>query len=169
MVWEVYTGVWGQGAAPIGPPLLKMNQSPTGCMLTCWFSSSLHYNTHTHSRWGQTPLSLQWIHTDPDHDPAAESADFGRAAGALTSSGMCTLAWKTYQFTQLSPSPEKAILLGVPEARSTHTVRISQLFDYSGKSLWKIDSVNARLVAGPRIHYHNISLQVESDACCGRW
>lgn len=54
-----------------------------------------------------------------------------------------------YQFTQLSTSPEKAILLVVPEAPSTRRVRISQLFDYSGKYLCKIDSVNAWLVAGP--------------------
>ena len=30
VIWEVYTGVSGQGGAPIGPsPLLKMTKSPT--------------------------------------------------------------------------------------------------------------------------------------------
>ena len=120
------------------------------CMLTRWFSSSLHNNPHAQSSWARTPLLLQYIHTctvGPLTRITTRLLSWW--TGAHSSSSMCTLAWKTYQFTQLAPWPEKAILLGVPEARSTHTVRISQLFDYSGKSLWKIDSVNARPVAGP--------------------
>lgn len=106
--------------------------------------------TQQQSSWGRTPLSLQYIHTcsGPLTQIATRLLSWWTGARS-SSSSMCTLAWKTYQFTQLAPRPEKAILLGVPEARSTHTVRISQLFDYSGKSLWKIDSVNARPVAGP--------------------
>lgn len=48
---------------------------------------------------------------------------------------------KTYQFTE----PQKTILLVLPEAP---TAQISQLFDYSGKYLRTIDSVDAWLAAG---------------------
>lgn len=62
----------------------------------------------------------------------------------------------------------KQSLSAVPEAPSSCRVRISRLFDYSGKYLSQINSVNAWLVTGPRINYHNMGLQVKSDAGCGR-
>lgn len=65
------------------------------------------------------------------------------AAAYTSSSSMCTLVWKMYQFTQVSTSSEKAIPLVVPEARSARRVRISRLFDYSEKHLCKINSVDA--------------------------
>lgn len=120
----------------------------SGCMLTCWFSSSLHNNSPA-----EVGLLFHYSTSTRAAGPLTQITtrllSWWTGARSSSSSSMCTLAWKTYQFTQLAPRPEKAILLGVPEARSTHTVRISQLFDYSGKSLWKIDSVNARPVAGP--------------------
>ena len=86
------------------------------------------------SVWGSTDLRFKLV-------------DSSWIAPTQTHNNVCTLAWKTYQFTQLHQRKQScwwSLKLG-----GTRRVTISQLFDYSGKYLCQIDSVNGCLVAAP--------------------